>query len=226
MTELRSRNPRNPATALLALGAVLALAGGAFALRQVLRDDGPPPLPAVTPVGGVTLISARPFTLEVPYAHDWRAERPLVSAGLLLVLGVDPELVHPRQGYEPVLYVGAQTAERVNAGHDSGHVIAIVPAPLDASGQVALDLSTAPIFFGEPALPEQVTAEIAATELAAAQARGIQPPTPAQVAQALQPQVPFHDAYDVRVYAADLIEAWSPTEADLVAGIRVPRVGK
>jgi len=217
---------RKPTLVLLSLAAVLVLGGGVLALRQVLRDDGPPALPAVTPVGGVTLIAARPFTLDVPYAHDWRAERPTVQAGMLLVLGVDPDLVHPRQGYEPVLYVGGQTAERVNAGHESGHLIAIVPAPLDASGQVALDLAAAPIFFGAPALPEQVDAAIVAKELAAAKARGIVPPTPEQVATALQPQVPFHDAYDVRVYAADLIEAWSPTEVDLVSGIRAPLVGK
>lgn len=217
---------RKPTLVLLSLAAVLVLGGGVLALRQVLRDDGPPALPAVTPVGGVTLIAARPFTLQVPYVHDWRAERPQVQGGMLLVLGVDPDLVHPRQTLEPVLYVGDQTAERVNAGHESGHLIAIVPAPLDASGQVALDLSAAPIFFGAPALPEQVDAATVAAELAAARARGILPPAPEQVATALQPQVPFHDAYDVRVYAADLIEAWSPTEIDLVAGIRAPLVGK
>jgi len=217
---------RKPTLILLSALAVLALGGGVLALRQVLRDDGPPPLPAVTPVGGVTLIEARPFTLQVPYIHDWRAERPQVSAGVLLVLGVDPDLVHPRQGLEPVLYVGDQTAERVNAGHESGHVIAIVPAPVDAQGHVALDLATAPIYFGAPALPEQVDAATVAKERAAAQARGIAPPTAEQVATALQPQVPFHDAYDVRVFAADLIEAWSPTEVDLVAGIRAPLVGK
>ena len=217
---------RRPRVALLSLVALLALGGGVFALRQVLADDGPPPLPAVTPVGGVTLIAARPFTLEVPYVHDWRAERPQVQAGVLLVLGVDPDLVHPRQGLEPVLYVGDQTAERINAGHESGHLIAIVPAPLDGSGQVALDLSKAPIYFGAPALPEQVDAATVAKELAAARARGIAPPTPEQVAAALQPQVPFHDAYDVRVFASDLIESWSPTEVDLVNGIRAPLVGK
>ena len=216
---------RKPTLVLLSLVAVLVLGGGVLALRQVLRDDGPPPLPAVTPVGGVTLMAARPFTLQVPYVHDWRAERPQVQAGVLLVLGVDPDLVHPRQGLEPVLYVGDQTAERVNSGHESGYVVAVVPAPL-VGGQVALDLSATPIFFGAPALPEQVDAAIAAKELAAARDRGIAPPTPEQVAKALQPQVTFHDSHDVRVFAADLIEAWSPTEVDLVSGIRAPLVGK
>ena len=211
-------------TTLAAL-VLLLLAGGVFAVRQTLRDV-PPPLPAVTPVGGVTLIAARPFTLEVPYIHDWRAERPSVSSGVVLVLGVDPDVVHPRQGYEPVLYVGNQTAERLNAGHESGHLIVIVPAPVDAQGQVALDLSTTPIFFGTPALPEQVDAATVEHELAAARARGIVPPSAQAVAAVMQPQVRFHDDYDVRVWSADLIEAWSPTEVDLVSGLRAQRVGK
>ena len=217
---------RKTTIGLLSLVALLALGGGVYALRQVLHDDGPPPLPAATPVGGVTLIEARPFTLDLPYIHDWRAERPWVSGGVLLVLGVDADLVHPRQGLEPVLYVGDQTAERINFGHESGHVIAVVPAPVDAQGHVALDLSKTPIYFGTPALPEQVDAATVAKELAAAKARGIAPPSATAVAAVSQPEVRFHDQYDVRVYSADLIEAWSPMEADLVSGLRAPRVGK
>jgi len=213
-------------TTTLTILALLLLTGGVFAVRQALRDETPPPLPAVTPVGGVALIAARPFTLDVPYVHAYRAEQPLVSAGVVLVLSVDPDLVHPRQGYEPVLYVGNQTAERLNVGHESGHLVVMVPAPVDARGNVALDLTTTPIFFGTPALPEQVDAAIVESELAAARARGIQPPTAQVVAAASQPQVRFHDDYDVRVWSADLIEAWSPMEVDLVSGLRVPRVGK
>jgi hypothetical protein len=217
---------RKSTIGLLSLMALLALGGGVYALRQVMHDDGPPPLPAATPVGGVTLIEARPFTLDVPYTHDWRAERPQVTAGVLLVLGVDPDLVHPRQGLEPVLYVGDQTVERINFGGESGHVVAVVPAPVDGQGHVALDLSRTPIYFGTPALPEQVDAATVAQELAAAQARGIAPPTAAAVAAVSQPEVRFHDSYDVRVFAADLIEAWSPMETDLVSGLRAPLVGK
>jgi hypothetical protein len=62
--------------------------------------------------------------------------------------------------------------------------------------------------------------------LAAARAAGIVPPTAQVVASASAPQVRFHDEADVRVWAADLIEAWSPTEVDLVSGLRAPRVGR
>jgi hypothetical protein len=45
--------------------------------------------------------------------------------------------VYPRQTAEPVLYIGATTAERVNIGHESGRVVAIVPSALNEQGEVA-----------------------------------------------------------------------------------------
>src|SRR5262245_4270050 len=107
---------------------VLLLAAGVGALVRALPAD-PPPLP-VTPAGEVALLYARPFTVEVPFTHVWRAEQPVFSAGVVVVLSVDPDLVHPRQTAEPILFVGDQTAERVNFGHESGRVVAIVPSAL------------------------------------------------------------------------------------------------
>jgi hypothetical protein len=211
---------RTPTLAALAL---TLLVGGGAALFESLGDP-PPALPAETPVGGVVLVHAQPFTLEQSYAHEWRAERPLVAGGMLLVLQVDKDLVHPRQVAEPVLYVGGQTAERINVGASSGHVIAVVPAPVDARGQVQLDLAAAPIFFGEPMLPEQVDAARAAQELAGAVARDIAPPAADAVAAVLRAPVRFATRYDLQLYATDLIEAWSPDESDLIAGMRVPLV--
>ena len=49
---------------------------------------------------------ARPFTLQTPYRNDWSKERAMVSAGVLVVLEVDPALVVPRDSLEPVLYAG------------------------------------------------------------------------------------------------------------------------
>lgn len=202
---------------------ILLLAAGVGAFVRALPGD-PPPLPAVTPVGGVSLLYAQPFTLDVPFVHQWRAERPQFSAGFLVVLGVDPDLVHARQSAEPILFVGDQTAERVNVGEESGHVVAIVPASTDRSGAVALDLSRAPIFFGAPGLPEQVDAAHAAAELAAARTRGIAPPTAHAVQSVTQPQVHFHDDWELHLYCSDLIEHFSPQEADLVSGLRAPRL--
>jgi hypothetical protein len=214
---LRTRSLTLPILALL-----LLVAGGTALFQSV--GDPPPPLPGETPVGGVTLLHARPFTLDQPYAFEWRAEQPAVAAGMLVVLEVDPDLVHPRQVAEPVLYVGAQTAERINVGARSGHVVAVVPAEPDGRGGVQLDLAAAPIFFGEPMLPEQVDGARVAQELAAAQARGIEPTPAATVAAVMQQPVRFATRYDLALHASDLIEQWSPDETDLIAGIRAPLV--
>ncbi len=200
---------------------VLLLAAGVVALVPSLPDD-PPPLPAVTPVGGVELIYARPFTVDVPFKHTWRAEQPSVSAGWVVVLAVDRDLVVPRQSAEPILYVGDQTAERVNLGNESGHVVAIVPA----TSTGLQDLSRTPIFFGAPGLPEQVDSARISSELAAAQQRGIAPPAAATVAAVSESQVHFTDSWDLHAWCSDLIQTWSPTETDLIARLRVVPLGR
>jgi hypothetical protein len=203
---------------------VLLLAAGVGAFVRALPGD-PPPLP-VTPVGGLDVLYARPFTVDVPFTHTWRAEQTQYSGGIVAVLAVDPDLVVARQTAEPILYVGSQTAERVNLGDESGRLVVIVPAPLDAAGNVQLDLAAAPIFFGAPGLPEQVDAAKIQVELEAALARGLVAPPRAAVASVMQPQVRFSDDWELRVWSSDLIEAWSPQEVDLVAGLRAPRIGR
>jgi hypothetical protein len=209
----------------IAIALVLLLAGGGLALHLALPDDPLPPIPAL-PAGSVELIAARPFTLAAPATHWWRKEQPIYKAGMLLVLRAPVDMLTERQVAEPVLYVGAQTAERVNVGDSSGMLVAIVPAELDSQGRVALDLAAQPIFFGTPALPEQVDAQTVASELAAARRAGIAPPTHAQVAAALQEQVAFDDESQLHLHAADLIEHYAPLEVDVVSGLRAPRLGK
>lgn len=207
---------------LLPVLLVALLAAGVAAFVRALPGD-PPALPAAMPVAGVDVLYARPFTLERPAIHAWRAEQPAYDAGWVLVLSVDPNLVYPRQVAEPILFVGDQTAERVNFGHESGRVVAIVPAPRDAAGRPALDLAAAPVFFGMPGLPEQVDAARAAAELSAARARGARPASAAALAAVTQPQVAFGDDWELHAWCADLIEAHSPQETDLIAGLRVAR---
>ncbi|MGQ0551670.1 MAG: hypothetical protein ACT4PU_00450 [Planctomycetota bacterium] len=212
-------------TLLVPVLLIAALVGGAGAVWQSIPDDPPPAVPAITPVGGIELLHARPFTLAQPYLHEWSTAGTRVSAGYLLVLGVDPALVHPRQVAEPVLYVGAQTAERINFGHESGRVVAVVPALPNGRGGVALDWSVTPIFFGAPALPEQVDVARMQAELAAARTLGIAPPSQQSLQAALQPAVHFGSREDLHLHASDLIEAFSPMEVDLISGLRAPRVG-
>ncbi len=203
---------------LLSTLALTLLAGLTAGIAQV---EGAPALPAAFPVGGVTVLEARPFTLAEPATHEWRSERPQYTAGVLLVLDVeDHELVLPRQVAEPILYVGAQTAARLNHGYESGRVIAIVPATTDADGAVVFDLAGAPIFFGTPGLPEQVDAETATRERAAAVAAGL--PATTTPTTAVHAPVAFENDHQLHVFAADLIEQHSPAEKDLVAGLRAP----
>ena len=139
-------------------------AAGLILVLAAAGASAAPPLPP-TPAG-VTLLFARPFRLEKGFEHTWRKEHPTATQGLLLVLQVDPALVYPRQTAEPVLYVGDQTARRLNVGYPSGRVVALVP------GATALTPGT-PIWFGTPRLPETVTADVIAAERSLAVARGI-----------------------------------------------------
>ncbi len=211
---------------VLPIALVLLLAGGGLALFIGHVDDSPPALPAVLPAGGVELVFARPFVLATPTTHAWRKEQPSYRAGMLLVLRAPVDVLASRQTAEPVLYVGAQTAERVNVGDTSGMLVVLVPADLDAKGGVSLDLAASPIFFGSAELPEQVDAAIIARELAAARRAGIAPPSAAAVAAAMQPPVAFDDDWQLRVHAADLIEHYAPLEADIVTGLRAPRLAR
>lgn len=208
------------AVVLLAL-----LAGGVTAVSSLVVRDGPPPLPANGLDAVVTLVHARPFVTAEPFTHWWRAEQPTFDAGLLLVLEVsDRSLIHPRQTAEPVLFAGEQTVERINSGHESGYLVALLPAPRDGQGGVDLDLSTLPIYFDLPGLPEQIDEVAAQQALSRAVAAGIGPLSAQAIADVTAEQVSFADIGDVHVHAADLVEAWSPLEVDLIAGLRAPRL--
>jgi hypothetical protein len=171
------------------------------------QQAGPVTLAAVpVTTADIELLAAVPFAVDEPFVHEWRAEKPLVASGYLLQLRVDPELSRPRQTYEPVLYVGTQTAERclpepALALAEQGILVVLVPAPLDAGGRVALDLDTAPIWFGSLELPERVDAARIAAELAAARARGAGPAR-------------RHPTAEVRTAAADVVRARTRMELE------------
>ena len=131
-----------------------------------IANDDVRPVPK-TPAAVIDLVLARPFTLAKGYTYDWSKERPVVRSGTLVVLKVDPNLVIPRNAAEPVLYAGNQTVQRLNHGHQSGHVIAVIPGDVD--------LTQAPIWFGSPGLPERVNAQMIKSERALADAAKIRP---------------------------------------------------
>jgi hypothetical protein len=166
-----------------------------------------PPAAVGTHSGVSGLVLARPFTLTQSATFSWLEERPSYDAGWLVVVRVDPELIRPRQVGVPVLYAGATPVELLNDGYPSGIAIGLVPA--------SVDLEHAPIFFGPTTLPERVDAAYGAQVLAAAKSRGFQAPSAAEWAAARTaggPPVQLDDRGDVQHQAADLIDAYAPSE--------------
>jgi len=166
----------------------------------------PPAIPP-TPAAVDGVIYARRFTLEKGYTFRWCQDKPVVTAGYLLVLKVNPDLVFARQRAEPVLYVGEQTAERLNHGYPSGHVIAIAPGDLD--------LNKALLWFGTPDLPERVDTNMAKAELNLAKAAGIEPFSAKKIETALAQggkELNGATIVDVLRVAAGLIREYSPEE--------------
>lgn len=200
----------------------LAAVGGLTLVAQSFKTSAEPVAPAALPTSPQTqpveLLSAAEFTLERPATHWYRAEQPSYTRGLLLTLHVNEDLATARQTYEPVLYVGSETAERVNHGLESGNLVVIVP-------NLSLeDLANEPIFFGTPELPERVSAEMAMQERETAFARGVATTGAQRIERVLdEPFVVFDDT-ELRTKAAELIEAYSPAEMDVVEGLRAPRL--
>jgi len=167
-----------------------------------------PAIPA-TPAAVDDIIYARKFTLQEGYKFRWCSEKPNVTSGYLLVLKVNPDLVFARQRAEPVLYVSDQTAERLNRGYSSGHVIAIAPANPD--------LTKALMWFGTPDLPERVDANMAKAELELAKAAGIKPFSAKKIEAALArggEELTGSNVVDVLRVAADLVRKYSPAEEE------------
>jgi hypothetical protein len=175
--------------------------------------EAPPAIPA-TPAAVDSIVYARKFTLKEGYKFDWCKERPLVKSGYLLVLKVNPDLVFARQCAEPVLYVGNQTAQRLNIGYKSGHVVAIVPGDPD--------LNKSMIWFGTPELPERVDTNMAKAENASANAAGITPFSSKKLQTALgrgSKALEASTVVDVLRVAAGLIRQYSPAEEELAKSI-------
>jgi len=181
----------------------------------------PPPIPT-TPAAVEDIVYARPFTLEQGYRYIFSKERPWVTEGTLLVLKVNKDFVYPREIAMPVLYVGNQPAERLNRGHESGHVIVIVPGKVD--------LNRTPIWFGAPNFPHEVDAATANAQRELAENAGIKPFSQERVNAALAEGGKRIRAADQRTLLRDvvseLILRYSPQEKQLASDYRVPVVGE
>jgi hypothetical protein len=178
-----------------------------------------PPVPP-TPAGVDEVVYARPFALHDGFRFDWCNEPHQVSKGTILVLKVNPNLVIPRQTEEPVLYVGNQTAMRLNQGNESGHVIAIVPGDVD--------LTKDPIWFGTPSLPVRADAATIKAEREKAEKAGIKPLTADKARAAEAKGGECLRSADMSAMLRDtlsgLVEQYSPQEKTLAETWRLPVV--
>jgi len=224
-----------PNTRTLTFAGLTVLAGGLL-IGAVTGALGPqePRLREVTAdlrQSEIEVLEIRAFQVDEPFTHWWRKEQPEVRSGLLIVLRTEPELVKARQHAESVLYVGDQTAERLNHGDgttDAGsrNLVVLVPAPLDAGGRVALDLATTPIWFGGAELPERVDARVIRDERRIAEANGVGAARLAARAEKFRPVddvIYARDRDELDFTIADLIEFYSPGEVDLIEQLRLPR---
>ena len=189
---------------------------GAIAFSNPDGESDETVVPTAAKPEQMTLVHAQRFRVQRPFQHVWRADKPMVNTGWLLVLAGDAEKLQPRQWKEPVLYVGEQTADRMNFGA-SGKLVVIVPGDFR--------LQDAPIFFGPEALPEELHARDIRAALANAKAAGAKAPNQATIAQATVDGVlTFESDYELRLRAIDLVEEHSPQETDLISGWRAPLV--
>ena len=200
----------------------LAIAAGIAAIALHSSRPAPATGQVAIPKRVRGLVCARPFKLETGYRSAWRAEQPLVTAGWLLVLDVDPNLVEPRDELERVLYVGDQTAERINQGDRAARCVVVVPSAPNAQGWPASNLAMQMMWFGSEALPE--TIDIAALQVARAEAvaAGITPFAQADVDAALAcggQGEKLHDRTELMVRAAQWILQYAPQERDFAQGL-------
>ncbi|HTU64755.1 MAG TPA: hypothetical protein VMF52_02290 [Steroidobacteraceae bacterium] len=168
---------------------------------------------APVPIKGI--LAAERFTLAEPYEEPVAQGSLKVSAGILLVLDVDPGAVIPTDALERVLYVGGAPVIPLNQGDQSGHLLVIVPSSTDAA--------SAQYWFGAPALPEALTADKLKAEQSAANKAGIKPPGAAAIKKVERKAVDVRDQSALlRDVAAPLVDEFSPQDAPYAAQWRLP----
>jgi len=186
------------------------------------QQVGMPAIP-VTPAAAAELIEVIPFELAQPFTHSMRRERPEYTRGHVLVLRAPEAYLVPRQVAEPVLLVGGQTAERINAGYASGFLIVVVPEWRErgADGvERAGDPSTARIWFASPELPERVDAAWIDAAAASASKAGLAAAAPRVAGFAPAKAERFENRDALGRFLADIIAKRSPSETDVIDTLR------
>lgn len=184
--------------------------------KSTVASEVEEPAPVASPVEDVVYV--RPFTLAEGYQYDWSLERQMVTSGTLVVFKVDPELVVPTDAAQRVLYVGDQAVQRLNHGHESGHVIAIIPGDTN--------LTREPTWFGSAGLPERTNAESNSAERAVALRAKIEPFGAEKIDGLTQSPLQAENLPALlREHVADLVLEYSPEERHLAESWRLPVAG-
>lgn len=200
-------------------GLYVAILSGFFIISGCQSTDLTTPTPDFKPQSVIDIVRIQPFRLEQSFKYDWRRDHPDVRSGLLVVFKVDPDLVMPKNALEPVLYAGNQTVQRLNHGHESGFVIGIIPEQID--------LSKEPIWFGTPALPERINAEMIAKERTKAERLGISALKSTDIQSRTRDMIVASDLTTLlREQAANLLLEFSPQEKPLADSWRLPVTGQ
>ena len=161
-------------------------------LLGIALSDVAPPAPAAVPSATARmaaaapaairgLVAVRPFRVAEPWTHEWRAERPAVGEGWIVVLDADPALVRPRQTEMPVLMAGSMPLEIVHVAVAEGRVVAILPR---LAGDDPEFPESAIFHLAAPALPESLAPADAESRRAAAAAAGLAPRRTEEVSRA------------------------------------------
>lgn len=196
-------------------GLYVAILSGFFIISGCQSTGPTTPTPDFKPQPVIDIERIQPFQLKQSFKYDWRRDHPDVHFGLLVVFKVDPDLVTPRNTLEPVLYAGNQTVQRLNHGHESGFVIGIIPEQIDLSQEL--------IWFGAPALPERIDAEMIAKERAKAERAGILPLKSINIQSRTRDMIVASDLTTLlREQAANLLLEFSPQEKKLADSWRLP----
>ena len=215
MNHSSERSPAGSRARWSLVGVTAALVVVGVAALRPRPDAATAARPASPAPAQLQLLHAERFHVDQPFRHTWRADRAAYQDGWLLVLAGDPELLRPRQVRQPVLFVGAQVANRVNSGGGSGKLVVIVPGDFR--------LEDAPIFFGGDTLPEELQQSAIDAELANARAAGVQAPGAAAIGAAFRDGVrTFPDDYRLRLRAIELVAHHAPDEQDLIRTADVP----
>jgi hypothetical protein len=193
------------------------LASAAAIVAAPAPSSGIPAVPA-TPAPLLDLISAQPIVLTEPFRYEWMPEKPVVSAGYLLVLASQPDFLYARQTEEPILFVGSVSAERINNGYESGKVIVFAPSEVDEKGELTLDLKSTMMWWGSPSGSRNLDAAVVASERLQAQRAGLKPFSAAKVDQALAAgggKLHLQSKTELLGEAGKLIMTYSPYEKDV-----------